>query len=204
MPASRLWHVSFFYTSNTVAVSCRVGLQVEANVSCTDSCGQVAVQVTGVLRNLAVSSASAGSFVSAGVLPAMRAAAKVLWAQSEVVLNVGRVLSKLTLAEACTCAMEEDWDYAPLLVSAKLQMTATEAACHTIERIYLGAVLIDECTGSKMLLPCCVQSMTVYRGYCSVGCQRVLKNQSLCPLKLPIGMPTCRQECRPVIVRCVL
>ena len=92
---------------------------------------QVAVQVTGVLRNLAVSPSHASLFVSAGVLRALRVTAGAMSAMptiacgggggtggsgsgagagtgaghsaasEEVVLNVGRILSKLSLHEEC-------------------------------------------------------------------------------------------------------
>ena len=95
---------------------------------------QVAVQVTGVLRNLAVSPSHASLFVTAGVLRALRVTAGAMSgmpttsrggggggrggsgagagaglgagaghsaASEEVVLNVGRILSKLSLHEEC-------------------------------------------------------------------------------------------------------
>ncbi|KXZ44037.1 hypothetical protein GPECTOR_75g761 [Gonium pectorale] len=82
----------------------------------SDSCGQVAVQASGVLRNLAVPTQNAQSFLAAGVLPALRAACSGMSTQVEVVLNVGRILSKLSLHEGCQAAMAEDTAYAPLLV----------------------------------------------------------------------------------------
>ncbi|GFR40002.1 hypothetical protein Agub_g537 [Astrephomene gubernaculifera] len=82
----------------------------------SESCGQVAVQVSGVLRNLAVPAHNAGAFLAAGVLPALRAACSALGGQVEVVLNAGRILSKLSLHEGCQAAMGADEGYAPLLV----------------------------------------------------------------------------------------
>ncbi|GLC34652.1 hypothetical protein PLESTB_001238300 [Pleodorina starrii] len=82
----------------------------------TESCGQVAVQVSGVLRNLAVPSHNASAFLAAGVLPALRAACSALSGQVEVVLNAGRILSKLSLHEGCQAAIGADTAYAPLLV----------------------------------------------------------------------------------------
>ncbi|GLC63212.1 hypothetical protein PLESTF_000012300 [Pleodorina starrii] len=82
----------------------------------TESCGQVAVQVSGVLRNLAVPSHNASAFLAAGVLPALRAACSALSRQVEVVLNAGRILSKLSLHEGCQAAIGADTAYAPLLV----------------------------------------------------------------------------------------
>ena len=68
--------------------------------------------MTGVLRNLAVSPSHAAAFVSSGVLRALRATAAGAQrragssggagrASEEVVLNVGRILSKLSLHEEC-------------------------------------------------------------------------------------------------------
>ncbi|EFJ52458.1 hypothetical protein VOLCADRAFT_120276 [Volvox carteri f. nagariensis] len=62
-----------------------------------ESCGQVAVQ-------------------AAGVLPALRAACSALSGQVEVVLNAGRILSKLSLHEGCQAAIAADPAYAPLLI----------------------------------------------------------------------------------------
>ena len=59
------------------------------------------LQVTGVLRNLAVSPAHTATFTEAGVIPALRLTAAALIGQQEVVLNVGRILSKLSLSEEC-------------------------------------------------------------------------------------------------------
>ncbi|PNH12894.1 Armadillo repeat-containing protein 2 [Tetrabaena socialis] len=81
-----------------------------------ESCGQVAVQATGVLRNLAVPQHNAGAFLAAGVVPALRAACCALSTHAEVVLNVGRILSKLSLHDGCQAAMGQDAAYAPLLV----------------------------------------------------------------------------------------
>ncbi|GIL94202.1 hypothetical protein Vretimale_474 [Volvox reticuliferus] len=81
-----------------------------------ESCGQVAVQVSGVLRNLAVPSHNASAFLAAGVLPALRVACSALSGHVEVVLNAGRILSKLSLHEGCQAAIGADGAYAPLLV----------------------------------------------------------------------------------------
>lgn len=83
---------------------------------------QVSVQVTGVLRNLAISPSHAAAFVSSGVLRALRVTAEAVSGsstaapsssggpgkggratqqQEEVLLNVGRILSKLSLHEEC-------------------------------------------------------------------------------------------------------
>jgi len=85
--------------------------------STSDMVSQVAVQVTGVLRNLAVMPGHAPTFVSSGALTALRGITHALGHQQEVVLNVGRVLSKLSLNEECQAAMEADAAYAPLLMS---------------------------------------------------------------------------------------
>lgn len=126
------------------------------------------VQVTGVLRNLAVSLSHAPAFITAAVLPALREAATALsrhqevslplqsprtftcrqqctcsqqavsgcivtchaacmlpdacssctpaLATAQVILNVGRVLSKLSLHDGCQAALEADVAYAPLLM----------------------------------------------------------------------------------------
>ncbi len=81
-----------------------------------ESCGQVAVQASGVLRNLAVPMHNASHFLHAGALGALRAACSALSGQVEVVLNVGRILSKLSLHEGCQAAIAADTAYAPLLV----------------------------------------------------------------------------------------
>ncbi|KAG2484488.1 hypothetical protein HYH03_016720 [Edaphochlamys debaryana] len=81
-----------------------------------ESCGQVAVQASGVLRNLAVPPHNAAAFLAAGIVPALRAACAALSGATEVVLNVGRILSKLSLHDGCQAAMEADGGYAPLLV----------------------------------------------------------------------------------------
>ncbi|KAG2431305.1 hypothetical protein HYH02_013436 [Chlamydomonas schloesseri] len=82
----------------------------------TESCGQVAVQASGVLRNLAVPAQNAPAFLAAGVLPALRAAVSALSGHTEVVLNAGRILSKLTLHDGCQDAISTDPEYAPLLI----------------------------------------------------------------------------------------
>lgn len=127
------------------------------------------VQVTGVLRNLAVSLSHAPAFITAAVLPALREAATALsrhqevsvplrlprsctcrqqstcsqqavsgcivschaacpgklpdacsytpvLATAQVILNVGRILSKLSLHDGCQAALEADVAYAPLLM----------------------------------------------------------------------------------------
>ena len=59
---------------------------------------------------------NAPAFLAAGVLPALRAAVSCLSGQVEVVLNAGRILSKLTLHDGCQDAIAADPGYAPLLV----------------------------------------------------------------------------------------
>ena len=59
------------------------------------------MQVTGALRNLAVAPKHASAFLTATCLAALKAALCVLGGQQEVVLNIGRVLSKLSLNEQC-------------------------------------------------------------------------------------------------------
>ncbi len=76
------------------------------------------VQVSGVLRNLAVPAHNAAAFAAAGVLPALRAACGALSGQAEVVLNTGRILSKLSLHEGCQELIASDPHYAPLLVGS--------------------------------------------------------------------------------------
>jgi len=93
------------------------GASLAASGTSSMGAAQVAVQITGVLRNLAVAPPHAPSFVSAGALPALRAAAGVLPGQQELVLNIGRVLSKLSLSEACLGALEGDTAFCSLLVS---------------------------------------------------------------------------------------
>eukprot|EP00198_Chlamydomonas_reinhardtii_P013474 XP_001702811.1 predicted protein [Chlamydomonas reinhardtii] len=73
-------------------------------------------EASGVLRNLAVPAQNAPAFLAAGVLPALRAAVSCLSGQVEVVLNAGRILSKLTLHDGCQDAIAADPGYAPLLV----------------------------------------------------------------------------------------
>ncbi len=59
------------------------------------------MQITGVLRNLAVSPAHAPAFLAAGALPAFKQAMRQLGGTQELALNLGRVLSKLSLSEQC-------------------------------------------------------------------------------------------------------
>jgi len=91
------------------------GLESSASSLSENLTGQVAVQVTGVLRNLAVSPSHAAAFVSSGVVRALRVTAEAMSAgvgtasgrpsahqsSEEVLLNVGRILSKLSLHEEC-------------------------------------------------------------------------------------------------------
>lgn len=132
-----------------------------ASSSAVDLATQVAVQATGALRNLAVSEAHAALFVSAGVLPALQAAALPALAKQksgagggggggggaaagprsegsgsalaasgrydEVVLNVGRILSKLSLHEDCQAVLEADPAYASLMVGLLWQYRSHRA-----------------------------------------------------------------------------
>eukprot|EP00798_Chlamydomonas_sp_ICE-L_P016626 gene16626-22873_t len=70
----------------------------------TESAGQV----TGVFRNLAVSPSHTSTFISSGAMAALRATARALSTHAEVVLNIGRILSKLSLQPECQAAMEAD------------------------------------------------------------------------------------------------
>lgn len=79
---------------------------------------------TGVLRNLAVAPAHAPGFVAGGALPALRAAASVLPGQQELVLNVGRVLSKLSLSDACVVGVAQCSGWLLVFIS-KLDMAAS-------------------------------------------------------------------------------
>ncbi len=60
-----------------------------------------AVQATAVLRNLAVVSCHLSSFLSANTLAILRHIMQSMSQCHEVVLNVGRILSKLSLHEEC-------------------------------------------------------------------------------------------------------
>lgn len=64
-------------------------------------CRPPKTQVTGALRNLAVAPAHAPAFLAAPCLGSLKAVLRVLGGQQEVVLNVGRVLSKLSLCAQC-------------------------------------------------------------------------------------------------------
>eukprot|EP00798_Chlamydomonas_sp_ICE-L_P011271 gene11271-18903_t len=81
-----------------------------------DTAGQVAVQVTGVMRNFAVSPNHTPFFISSGAMTALRLTAEALPNNAEVILNIGRILSKLSLHEECQAAMESDPAFAPLLL----------------------------------------------------------------------------------------
>lgn len=72
-----------------------------------------------MLRNLAVPAHNAAAFAAAGVLPALRAACGALSGQAEVVLNTGRILSKLSLHDGCQELIAKDPEYAPLLVGGR-------------------------------------------------------------------------------------
>lgn len=85
----------------TTASDAASGAALAASGSSSLGAAQVAVQITGVLRNLAVVPAHAPSFLSAGALPALKAAAGALPGQQELVLNIGRVLCKLSLSDTC-------------------------------------------------------------------------------------------------------
>jgi hypothetical protein len=58
---------------------------------------QVAVQLTAVLRNLAVLPQHAPAFLAAGALASLKAALQTLGHHRDVALNLGRVLAKLSL-----------------------------------------------------------------------------------------------------------
>ncbi|KAG1674821.1 hypothetical protein FOA52_015208 [Chlamydomonas sp. UWO 241] len=88
-----------------------------AGGNAADMPAQVVVQVTGVLRNLAVAPSHAPAFASGSLLRSLRVAARAFVSQPEAVLNVGRILSKLSLHEECQAAMEADPEYADLLLS---------------------------------------------------------------------------------------
>lgn len=80
------------------------------NSRVSSSSAQVAVQSSGLLRNLAATSAHAGAFAEGGNLSEAAAASLAQWAgaHGEVALNLTRVLAKLSLLPACAEGMAQE------------------------------------------------------------------------------------------------
>lgn len=122
-----------------------------------ESCSQVAVQASGVLRNLAVSPPHAAAFLHTAALPALCTTLRVMALQPEVVLNSSRTLSKLSLHEGCHAAIEADEQWVPLLVSHWIQIRA-----HTPLTRHLAACMYDEAARKQL-------GGTPYSGDCWEG-----------------------------------
>ncbi|MEW5313475.1 MAG: hypothetical protein WDW38_005041 [Sanguina aurantia] len=118
--------------------------QADSDPKHMESCSQVAVQASGVLRNLAVSPPHAAAFLRTAALPALCTTLRVMAPQPEVVLNSARTLSKLSLHEGCHAAMEADGQWVPLLATLMARY-----ACHRAILLRIAFVLGNLTTQSR-------------------------------------------------------
>lgn len=91
---------------------------------------QVAVQATAVLRNLAIAPNHAELYLArdAAALSSLLHVASCLTSQQELLLNVSRVLSKLSLSEDCQLALEQHPQAIPLLLQLMQSQSGHKAA----------------------------------------------------------------------------
>eukprot|EP00899_Mesostigma_viride_P026896 jgi/Mesvir1/7391/Mv19192-RA.1 len=90
--------------------------------SARDSVAQLLVQVTGVLRNLAVAASHAQYFAPAPVVASLAAVLRCYPGHAELTLNVARILSKLSMDEGCRAAISHDPGSIPRMLES--------IACH--------------------------------------------------------------------------
>jgi len=145
-------------------------------------------QVTGALRNLAVAPAHAPAFLAATCLAALKAALRVLGGQQEVVLNVGRVLSKLSLHDQCQvrccCYTDNAWGALSLhrqclllhrqclgcVVAAQTMLAATQTVRAATQTVPVGCVVATQ----TMPVGCVVaaQAISAQAHWHCVSCAR--------------------------------
>ena len=89
----------------------------EARVGCRSGELRRCVQVTGVLRNLAAPKESAKEFAETDSVPALCAILRRFASQAALMLNVCRVLSKLSLHQTCRSMITQHPDTIKALVS---------------------------------------------------------------------------------------
>ena len=101
------------FAAGAVAVAGRVLLRVASGSSGDEASGKtrdahLAVKIEGLIRNLALVPAHAREAARAGVIPALLSVAQRWHTHRELMRNVARVLSKLSLEPACRAALGAD------------------------------------------------------------------------------------------------